>query len=249
MDIGQLNLNGRIGSPDQPIASNTFASGAGSENSFSQLFATALELSSLQSPATSPSDNPFDAIEGAAGLLSNPDSSGLGTAFPAASFAQLLSQARQPSFLQGANSIQCSAPGAGLDVSLASPTGVTGAFDKRELSDWMDAHALTHPSHRCAMYCRMGMEAAGINTADRPLSGDAGDYGPFLLRHGAQPVSPDSYVPQAGDVVVFDKTSHHPFGHIQTYDGHHWVSDFVQQGLSPYSDANSAPPFTIYRFA
>jgi len=95
----------------------------------------------------------------------------------------------------------------------------------------------------------MGMEAAGLSTADRPLSGDAGDYGPFLTRHGAQTVSPDSYVPQVGDVVVFDKTSQHPFGHIQTYDGHRWVSDFVQHGMSPFSDPHSAPPLTIYRFA
>jgi hypothetical protein len=69
------------------------------------------------------------------------------------------------------------------------------------------------------------------------------------LRHGAQTVSPNSYVPKVGDVVVFDKTSEHPFGHIQTYDGHHWVSDFVQHGMSPYSNANTTPPYTIYRFA
>jgi len=95
----------------------------------------------------------------------------------------------------------------------------------------------------------MGLAAAGIDTADRPQSGDAGDYGPFLLRHGAKTVSPDSYNPQVGDVVVFDKTSQHPFGHIEMYDGHQWVSDFMQHGFSPYRNSSATPSFTIYRLA
>ena len=99
------------------------------------------------------------------------------------------------------------------------------------------------------MYCRLGMEAAGLNTDDRPRSGDAGDYGPFLLRHGAQTVSPDSYVPQIGDVVVFHKTAKHPNGHIEMYDGHRWVSDFMQNSFAPYRDQASTPPFTIYRIS
>jgi hypothetical protein len=113
----------------------------------------------------------------------------------------------------------------------------------------MDAHALSQSSHHCAMFCRLGFEAAGLNTTDRPQSGDAADYGPFLLRHGAQAVSVDSYVPQVGDVVVFDKTDQHPYGHIETYDGHQWVSDFMQHSFSPYRDASGTPPFTIYRLA
>jgi hypothetical protein len=60
-------------------------------------------------------------------------------------------------------------------------------------------------------------------------------------------VPPDSYAAQVGDVVVFDKTAQHPYGHIEMYDGHKWVSDFVQNSFSPYRDAASTPPFTIYR--
>ena len=127
------------------------------------------------------------------------------------------------------------------------PSASTGIFDRSELSTWMDAHALSRSSHHCAMYCRLGLEAAGLSTGDRPQSGDAGDYGPFLLRHGAKTVSPNSYDPQVGDVVVFDKTSSHPHGHIEMYDGQHWVSDFMQHSFSPYHDASSSPPFTIYR--
>ena len=120
-------------------------------------------------------------------------------------------------------------------------------LDKSQLAAWMDAHALARSSHHCAMYCRLGMEAAGLSTQDRPRSGDAGDYGPFLLRHGAQVVAKDSYTPQVGDTVVFDKTAQHPYGHIEMYDGRRWVSDFMQRSFSPYRDAASTPPSTIYR--
>jgi len=138
-------------------------------------------------------------------------------------------------------------PGPVADVAASSNSG--GVLNKSQLSDWMDAHALSRSSHHCAMYCRLGMEAAGLNTGDRPQSGDAGDYGPFLLRHGAQTVSVDSYIPQVGDVVVFDKTAQHPSGHIEMFDGHQWVSDFMQHSFSPYRDAMSTPPFTIYRLS
>jgi hypothetical protein len=137
--------------------------------------------------------------------------------------------------------------GTGGDLALRSNSA--GDLNKTQLSTWMDAHALSRSSHHCAMYCRLGLEAGGINTDDRPRSGDAGDYGPFLLRHGAQKVLQDSYVPQVGDVAVFDKTAQHPHGHIEMYDGHHWVSDFMQHSFSPYQDASSTPTFTIYRLA
>jgi hypothetical protein len=132
------------------------------------------------------------------------------------------------------------------DTRLA-PANSAPVLHKTELAEWMDAHALTRSSHHCAMYCRLGMEAAGLSTQDRPRSGDAADYGPFLLRHGAQVQPPDSYTPQVGDTVVFDKTTQHPYGHIEMYDGRRWVSDFMQHSFSPYRDVASTPPFTIYR--
>jgi hypothetical protein len=127
------------------------------------------------------------------------------------------------------------------------PETSASVLHKSQLAAWMNAHALTRSSHHCAMYCRLGMEAAGLSTQDRPRSGDAGDYGPFLLRHGAKVVAKDSYTPQVGDTAVFDKTVQHPYGHIEMYDGQRWVSDFMQHSFSPYRDAASTPPFTIYR--
>jgi len=117
------------------------------------------------------------------------------------------------------------------------------------LISWLDSHAHLHSTHHCAASVRQTMEAAGIETADRPSSGDAGDYGPFLLRHGAQVVPTESYEPKAGDIAVFDRTEDHPAGHIQVFDGQHWVSDFVQHTFSPYRDQESTPPITVYRLS
>jgi len=262
MYSGYLSLSGPSGAADQRAARGSIADGFASEANFALLFETALGITDAQCSGTTTSNNLFDMDTDAGGLQANYDFS---------TMSQILSQAGPPQAIQAANSAlndppssralqmattdtrvqqtECPTPGVSPNGNLASPPNGAGALNKSDLSDWMDAHALTRSSHHCAMYCRMGMEAAGLNTADRPNSGDAGDYGPFLLRHGAKTVPKDSYDPQVGDVVVFDKTSQHPFGHIEMYDGHRWVSDFMQHSLSPYRDPSNAPPFTIYRLS
>jgi hypothetical protein len=131
-----------------------------------------------------------------------------------------------------------------LEPGADAPPGPPG-MDR--LIDWIDSHAQLHSTHRCAASVRQAMEAAGIPTSGHP--GYAGDYGPFLQRHGAQAVDPASYTPQAGDIAVFDKSADHPFGHVQVFNGQHWVSDFVQQGFSPYRDPATTPPVTVYRMS
>jgi hypothetical protein len=97
---------------------------------------------------------------------------------------------------------------------------------------------------------REAFEAAGISTADRPTSGAAGDYGPYLIRHGAQVVEAnESYRPKLGDTAVFERNSEHPFGHIEVFDGERWVSDFRQNGFSPYGDPATTPAFHVYRLS
>jgi hypothetical protein len=271
MYTGQLGLNGQFDTTDQRLAHNTVAGAGAGEPTFADLIETAMALSEMDCSTAGASNDPMGTDEDAGELLSNFDLPGMNSSNGSAFLSQLLSQSGRAQALSAAGEerndspiigglrgaallpapqlTECPPQSAGPAGNVAPQTSVAGAIDKSELSNWMDAHALTRSSHRCAMYCRMGLEAAGLSTADRPQSGDAGDYGPYLLRHGAQTVSPSSYVPKVGDVVVFDKTREHPFGHIQTYDGHRWVSDFVQHSMSPYSDANSTPPYTIYRFA
>jgi hypothetical protein len=78
----------------------------------------------------------------------------------------------------------------------------------------------------------------------------AEDYGPSLENAGFTRISTDNYVPQKGDVVVFQSYSiEHPADHIQMYDGTGWISDFVQS--RPFWPGAGyemhKPPYAIYR--
>jgi len=137
----------------------------------------------------------------------------------------------------------------GSNSASVQPSGGGLSSHVRRLISWLDVHAHHHSTHHCATSVRKAMEAAGIHTVDRPASGDAGDYGPFLLRHGARVIAQESYEPKAGDIAVFDRTAEHPAGHIQVFDGHHWVSDYVQKTFSPYRDPGRTPPVTLYRLS
>jgi hypothetical protein len=118
-------------------------------------------------------------------------------------------------------------------------------LDKDKLAKWMDDHAESGSQGKCAKYCRQGLEAGGLNTDGRPML--AKDYGPFLRKLGASAVPDDNYIPQKGDLVVFDGNEYYPAGHLQVYDGTQWVSDFKQQRFTPYTD-DTTPTSTIYRF-
>jgi hypothetical protein len=51
------------------------------------------------------------------------------------------------------------------------PETSTAILRKSQFSAWMDAHVLNRSGHRCAMFSRLGKEAAGLSTQDRPRSG------------------------------------------------------------------------------
>lgn len=257
MYTGELNLTSALDATQTPTTLGNAATGDG-EASFALLFEAALEVSAMDENEAGSCSNSSDIGLNSDGLLGSQDSSALGTMNYGSIMSRLLPHSSQTQLtdptvarqngLLGNSGITLGTGNAAMLISTLSPSA-GGVLDKNELSEWMDAHALTRSTHHCAMYCRMGLEAAGLNTADRPASGDAGDYGPFLVKHGAQIVPQESYVPQVGDVVIFSKTAQHPFGHIETYDGHNWVSDFMQHSFSPYRDASSAPPYTIYRLS
>jgi len=118
-------------------------------------------------------------------------------------------------------------------------------FDPSVFANTLDNNAMLHSIGKCAKYVRLALEAAGIVTTGRPSA--AGNYGPFLQQKGFNPVSMNGYTPQTGDIVVFDSTTLHPYGHIEGYDGDQWVSDFRQRSMNPYSNPSSAGSSTIYR--
>lgn len=226
------------------------------EASFNSFYAEALQTAEQQMDAFSTAPSPQGAGSSADALL-NLLEPGAGDDPPPCDALGLLSEMAA---LQGelaahaGNPPAAPAPSAAPPAeqgasALPAPSGASGPKGIGRLIDWLDEHAHLHSTHRCAAAVRQAMDAAGIPTEDRPASGDAGDYGPFLLRHGAHAVDPASYEPRTGDIAVFDKTGDHPWGHVQVFDGHHWVSDFVQHGFSPYRDQASTPPVTVYRIS
>lgn len=112
----------------------------------------------------------------------------------------------------------------------------------------LNSAALAASAGDCAKYVRLALEAGGINTSIHPIA--AADYGLYLTNWGFNAVAnqntASSYVPQVGDIVVFDRVPGHPYGHIAMWNGSNWVSDFKQRSII-VSGAYLNGGFTIYR--
>jgi hypothetical protein len=111
---------------------------------------------------------------------------------------------------------------------------------------WLDDNAHAKSTGHCAQYFRKALEASGLDTTGRPNL--AKDYGPFLQKLGFSDVSQHGYIPQTGDVVVF-QSGPSPAGHVQAWDGSQWISDFSQgaKNISPYKGGIAM--YMIYRFS
>jgi hypothetical protein len=125
----------------------------------------------------------------------------------------------------------------------AKKRGGPSGLDRAKVAAWLRTNAGATSQGLCANYCRRALEAGGYDMSGHPRA--AGDYGPFLKSLGASRVATENYVPETNDIAVFDKTTAHPYGHIQIYDGTRWISDFIQPRFAPYRDP---VPYTIYRF-
>lgn len=95
---------------------------------------------------------------------------------------------------------------------------------------------------RCAMYVRKALQSAGYSFTPQPSAYQYANG--TLTSAGFTRISNDNYVPQIGDVAVFNRTSRNPHGHIQIYDGNQWVSDFRQPNFSPYRNHNG---YSVWR--
>ena len=84
--------------------------------------------------------------------------------------------------------------------------------------------ALSRSSGYCARYVRKALQSAGYEFTPNPSAYQYATRG-TLANAGFSKISNDM-PPQVGDVVVYDRSSKHPHGHIQIFDGNDWVSDF-----------------------
>ncbi len=98
---------------------------------------------------------------------------------------------------------------------------------------------------RCALYVRRALQSAGYSFTPQASAYMYATNG-TLKNAGFVKLNNDGYVPQVGDVAVFNRTSRNPHGHIQIYDGNQWVSDFRQPKFSPYSQHNG---YSVWRDA
>ena len=102
--------------------------------------------------------------------------------------------------------------------------------------------ALSRSSGYCARYVRKALQSAGYEFTPNASAYQYASRG-TLAQAGFTKISNDMQ-PQVGDVVVYNRTSSRPHGHIQIFDGTDWVSDFRQNSISPYSGTYS---YTTWR--
>ncbi|SNT70559.1 CHAP domain-containing protein [Psychrobacter sp. LV10R520-6] len=93
--------------------------------------------------------------------------------------------------------------------------------------------ALSGSSGYCARYVRKALQSAGYEFTPNPSAYQYASRG-TLAGAGFSKISNDMPT-QVGDVIVYDRSSKRPHGHIQIFDGTDWISDFRQNGISPYS--------------
>jgi hypothetical protein len=133
--------------------------------------------------------------------------------------------------------------------------GIPSTFDIDKAAAYLDAHAAPsydpNVKHRCARAVRLAIGAGGRQVAN---TDDAKDYGPKLVQAGFTLLDANArktYTPQKGDVIIYPAWQNpitkynHASGHMEMYDGKHWVSDFMQKGPVPYGDGTLA--HEIYR--
>lgn len=88
----------------------------------------------------------------------------------------------------------------------------------------------------CARYVSDALASAGYRLG----RGHASTYiEKNLLPNGFKMIAWGSS-PQVGDLVHWSATSKHPYGHIQIWNGSKWVSDFVQNRISPWVNSDGS---------
>lgn len=109
------------------------------------------------------------------------------------------------------------------------------------------AIALPDFTGKCATHVRRALQAGGGDLSKHPVY--ARDYGPTLLQLGFVTVAKGAYLPQKGDVVVFEdyQGQRIPAGHVQMYSGSDWVSDTRQPRFLAHRSNYAGVPYVIYR--
>jgi hypothetical protein len=123
-------------------------------------------------------------------------------------------------------------------------------YDVDHAVEYLDAHAYKKTHHRCAEFTTNAISFPAGGGLPMGRTKYAKNFGPLLEQAGFQKVTDGSI--QKGDVAVIQPyPGGNQAGHMDMYDGSRWVSDFKQNGDSPYPGPGyrkNQPDYTVYRY-
>ena len=121
------------------------------------------------------------------------------------------------------------------------------SFDIDKATKHLTENGQEKSTHCCAWYTMRALQAGGCPAIILPAQW----YRYFMPLVQFEEVPQKGYVPQKGDVVVFERPAWRSWkrvsqwwGHIAMYNGGQWISDFKQKNMSLY---NKPVPYRIYR--
>jgi hypothetical protein len=122
-------------------------------------------------------------------------------------------------------------------------------FDVDKSVQYLNSHAHSQSTSNCAKYVRIAISNPAGGGQPMGTTKSAKDYGPQLKAAGFREVTDGTL--QKGDVAVIQPyAGGNPNGHMAMYNGEGWVSDFRQNGSTPYPGPGyraAEPPYKIYR--
>lgn len=119
------------------------------------------------------------------------------------------------------------------------------SYNINKVSNFVTENAHRRSQGLCAQHVRKALEAGGCCTWGHPFS--AKGYNEFLSALDFSKISQESYLPQTGDIVVFNAVKGHPYGHIAIWNGKQWVSDFLQKNFFVSPGYKEAKDYQIFR--
>ncbi len=124
----------------------------------------------------------------------------------------------------------------------------TYSFDADMATSHLTQHACNRSKHCCAWYSMRALHAGGCPAIILPAQW----YRYYMPLVQFEEIPKQDYIPQEGDVVVFERPSWKNWnkisqwwGHIAMYNGKQWISDYKQKNMNPYK---SDVPYRLYRY-
>ena len=124
----------------------------------------------------------------------------------------------------------------------------TYSFDADKATAHLTENGRDKSIHCCAWYTMRALQAGGCPAIILPAQW----YKYYMPLVQFEEIPKKGYIPQKGDVVVFDRPAGKTWkkitqwwGHVAMYNGKQWISDFKQKNMNPY---RKDVPYRVYRY-